>query len=153
MSKPTEAAVPVVHRRVINWSDTDAARIVYTVRFLDFAMEAIEQWFRNIVGCGWYEMNMDLGLGTPFVKVDIDFKAPLTPRDKLSITVLVERAGRSSITFNVAGDRDDGVRSFTGRLVCCVVDAAAKTPADIPAEWRARIEDYVSGCAVSPTHR
>jgi len=150
MSKPTEAApAPIVHHRVINWSDTDAALIVYTVRFVDFAMEAIEQWFRTVVGYSWYEMNMDLGLGTPFVKVDIDFKAPLTPRNTLRTAVLVERAGRSSIAFNVHGDREDGVRSFVGRLVCCTVDTQTKKPAAIPADWRTLIEDYMARCAVS----
>lgn len=149
MSKPTEtAAAPFVHHRVINWSDTDAALIVYTVRFVDFSMEAIEQWFRTVVGSGWYEMNMDRGLGTPFVKVDIDFKAPLTPRHKLKMTVLVERLGRSSISFQVTGERDDGVCSFVGRLVCCAVDTGTKKPVAIPDDWRANIEDYISRCAV-----
>jgi acyl-CoA thioesterase FadM len=39
MSRPTE---PFVHRRRILWGETDAARIAYTARFLDFAMEAAE---------------------------------------------------------------------------------------------------------------
>ena len=147
MSRPTEAPpAPFVHRRVINWGDTDAARIVYTGRFLDFALEAIEDWFRAVVGCGWYEMNMDLGIGTPFVKAGIDFKAPLTPRDGLRTTVLVERAGRASITFNVIGERDDGVRSFTGTLVCCVVAAGEMKPMEIPAPWRERIDHYTARC-------
>lgn len=140
---------PFVYHRVINWSDTDAALIVYTVRFVDFAMEAIEEWFRTVVGLSWYEMNIDLGIGTPFVKVDIDFKAPLTPRNKLKTTVLVERAGKSSITFNVNGERDDGVCSFAGRMVCCAVNTETKKPTEIPAEWRVNIEDYMSRCAVS----
>lgn len=148
MSRRTETPVaPFVHRRVINWSDTDAAQIVYTVRFLDFAMEAIEQWFRTVVGYGWYEMNMDLGVGTPFVKADIDFRAPLTPRDELHTTVRVERAGRSSITFTVTGQRDDGVRSFTGRLVCCAVATGEMRPVEIPVDWRERIDRYMARCS------
>lgn len=147
MSKLTETPpIPFVHRRVVNWGDTDAARIVYTGRFLDFALEAIEDWFRTVVGYGWYEMNVDLGVGTPFVKADIDFKAPLTPRDELRTTVLVERAGRSSMTFNVEGEREDGVRSFTGRLVCCAVATGEMKPVEIPADWRERIDRYVAAC-------
>ncbi|MGA8260073.1 MAG: thioesterase family protein [Arenicellales bacterium] len=147
MSRLTDTApAPFVHRRVINWGDTDAAHIVYTGRFLDFALEAIEDWFRAVVGYGWYEMNMDLGIGTPFVKADIDFKAPLTPRDGLQTTVLVERAGRASITFKVAGERDDGVCSFTGTLVCCVIAAGEMKPVEIPAKWRERIDQYTARC-------
>jgi 4-hydroxybenzoyl-CoA thioesterase len=147
MSKPTDSiTAPYVHRRVINWSDTDAAQIVYTVRFLDYVMEAVEGWFRSVVGSSWFEMNVDRGIGTPVVNVNFDFKAPLTPRDELRLTVLVERAGRASITFNILGDRDDGVRSFVTRLVCCAVDNRAMKSIDIPAEWRERIQGYMARC-------
>lgn len=139
--------VPFVHHRVINWSDTDAARIVYTVRFLDFAMEAIEEWFRTVIGSSWYEMNMDRGVGTPFVKVHIDFKAPLTPKHTLRTTVLVERAGRASITFAVSGERSDGVQSFTGRMVCCAIATGELKSIEIPKDWRERIDDYMARCA------
>ena len=40
--------VPFVHRRVPTWGETDGARIVYTVRFVDYAMDAIEAWFREV---------------------------------------------------------------------------------------------------------
>lgn len=148
MSKPTDISpAPYVHRRVINWSDTDAAQIVYTVRFLDYVMEAVEGWFRSVVGTSWYEMNVDRGIGTPIVNVSFDFAAPLTPRHVLQLTVLVERAGRASIAFNVSGDRDDGVHSFKARLVCCAADNREMKSVDIPAEWRQRIEDYMARCA------
>lgn len=148
--KPTDAAAaPYIHDRVINWSDTDAAQIVYTVRFLDYVMEAVEGWFRSVVGTSWYEMNVDRGIGTPVVSVNFDFSAPLTPRDVLRVTVLVERAGRASITFNILGDRGDGVRSFTTRLTCCAVDNKEMKSVDIPAEWRQRIEHYIERCAAS----
>lgn len=147
MSKPTEGpAAPYVHRRIINWSDTDAAQIVYTVRFLDYVMEAIEGWWRAVIGTSWYDMNMDRNIGTPVVSVNFDFKAPLTPKHVLELTVLVERAGRASITFNVYGDRDDGVRSFVARLTACAVDNRVQKSIEIPPEWRGRIEAYMARC-------
>lgn len=147
MSKPTESGpAPYVHHRVIHWGDTDTAQIVYTVRFLDYVMEAVEGWFRSVVGLDWYAMNVDLHIGTPVVNVNIDFKAPLTPKYDLRLTVLVERAGRASIAFNVLGDRDDGVRSFDARLVICAVDTRQLKTTAIPADWRARIDDYVERC-------
>lgn len=150
MSRPTEpSAAPYVHRRIINWSDTDAAQIVYTVRFLDYVMEAVEGWWRNVVGTSWYEMNVDRNIGTPVVNVNFDFTAPLTPRHVLELTVLVARAGRASITFNIFGDRDDGVRSFTAQLTACAVDNRAHESIEIPPEWRERIEDYMARCEVN----
>jgi 4-hydroxybenzoyl-CoA thioesterase len=150
MLKPTEAAAaPYVHHRVIHWSDTDAAQIVYTVRFLDYVMEAIEGWWRTVVGTNWFEMNVDRNIGTPVVNVNFDFKAPLSPRHGLQLTVLVERAGRASITFNVLGDRDDGIRSFTAKLTACAVDNRVQQSIEIPMEWRERIEAYIARCGAT----
>ena len=47
-------------------------------------MEAIEGWWRNVVGTNWFEMNVDRHIGTPVVNVNFDFKAPLTPRHAAS---------------------------------------------------------------------
>ncbi|HXH03679.1 MAG TPA: thioesterase family protein [Candidatus Competibacteraceae bacterium] len=149
MSRPTEAAMlaPYVHPRVIKWGDTDAAHIAYTVRFFDFAMEAIEGWFRNVLGIDWYRLNMDLHMGTPFVQVNMDIMAPLTPRDELRMIVLVEKMGRSSLAFGIRGERTDGVSSFKARFVCSLVDNRAMKSIPIPPEFRARIEHYMEACA------
>ena len=75
MSRPTEGLEPpglLVHRRRVLRGETDAARIAYTARFLDFAMEATEAWFRDRLGAGWYELNFDHGIGTPFVHASLD---------------------------------------------------------------------------------
>lgn len=147
MSKPTDTApAPYVHHRIINWSDTDAAEIVYTVRFLDYVMEALEGWWRNVVGTDWFEMNVDRHIGMPVVNINVDFNAPLTPRHRLRLTVLVERAGRASVTFNILGDRDDGIRSFEAKLTACAVDNREQKSIGIPPEWRERIEDYLARC-------
>ena len=74
---------PFLHARRIRWGESDPARIVYTARFLDFAMDAIEAFFTDRLGASFYEFNMDHGLGTPFVHVELDFRSPLTPRDTL----------------------------------------------------------------------
>src|SRR5687767_3262902 len=106
MSRPTDA--PFVHHRRVSWADTDAARIAYTGRFLDFAMEAIEAWWRERMGIDWYELNVDRGIGTPFVHVALDFRSPVTPRDTMAMTVMLTRLGGSSLRFAViarVGDR------------------------------------------------
>lgn len=75
MSKPTDAVAtaagaaaidypaPYVYRRRVRWGDSDAARIAYTVRFFDYAMEAIEGWFDDVLGSDWYISNTQHGLG------------------------------------------------------------------------------------------
>ena len=72
-------------------------------------MEAIEAWFRERIGIDWYELNLDRGVGTPFVHASLDFRSPVTPRDTLATTVLLARLGGSSLRFAVAGARGDEV--------------------------------------------
>lgn len=144
MSKPIE--IPYVHHRVIHWGDTDAARIAYTVRFFDYALEAIEGWWRALFDLNWYRLNVDLHMGTPFVQVQMDFHAPLNPRHELLITVLVDRLGGASLAFRVEGRRSDGVLSFSGRLVCCMVSTESMQPIPVPDEFRTTIEQYIAAC-------
>jgi acyl-CoA thioesterase FadM len=142
MSRPIEAAAaPFVHRRRILWGETDAARIAYTARFLDFAMEATEAWFRERLGAGWYELNLDHGVGTPFVHASLDFRSPLTPRDELETTVLLTRVGGSSLRFAATGRADGGRRLvYEGTLVCAFVDPAAMRPIRAPEVFRPALE-------------
>jgi acyl-CoA thioesterase FadM len=48
MSRPTEdGRFPFIHRRRVKWGESDPARIAYTARFLDFAMDAIEAFLQD----------------------------------------------------------------------------------------------------------
>ncbi|MBW8268017.1 acyl-CoA thioesterase [Caldovatus aquaticus] len=150
MVRPADAAAPLspfVHLRRISWAETDAARIAYTPRFLDFAVEAIEAWWRDRVGTDWYEMTVDRGIGTPFVHVALDFRSPVTPRDTLATTVLLVRLGGSSLRFAVAGRVGERL-VYEGTLVCAFVDAAALRPVRAPEEFRAALEREVALAAL-----
>ncbi|MCP5426312.1 MAG: acyl-CoA thioesterase [Gammaproteobacteria bacterium] len=140
------ATAPYTYRRRIHWSHTDAAHIVYTVRFFDYAMEAIENWFQDVVSLDWYRLNLDLHMGTPFVHIDMDFKAPLTPRHDLLVTVEVERLGDKSLSFKVFGKRSDEVDSFEARFTCCMVDNRSMTPISVPERMRNDIQNYIASC-------
>ena len=152
MLKRTEAVeledynCPVVHRRQIRWGETDSAGIVYTVRFIDFAMDSIEYWFSRVLSKAWFALNMREHTGTPFVHIDIDFKAPVTPDHVLSTEVRVSRLGSASIEFTVHGYRQDGVLSFVGNFVCCMVDNRTMKPKKIPLDYRQRIQKYMDQC-------
>lgn len=142
-------SVPYVHKRVPLWSETDAAQIVYTVRFVDYAMEAIEGWFRHVMQLDWYRMNTELDMGTPFVKMSMDIKTPLTPNDELDMCVLVEKMGRSSLTFNVVGKRNGEETSFESRFVCSMVRKSTMRSISIPEELRQDVNNYIAQCAAS----
>lgn len=143
MSRPTDPSAngPFVHERRIRWGESDPARIAYTARFLDFAMDAIEAYLLDRWGASYYELNVDHGRGTPFVKVELEFRSPLTPRDTLATEVRVARIGGSSTTFVVAGRVGDRL-AYEGRLTCAYVDVTGERmrPVPIPDAYRAAMQ-------------
>jgi acyl-CoA thioesterase FadM len=142
MSRPIEGkAYPFVHARRIRWGESDPARIAYTARFLDFAMDAIEAFFTDRLGASFYEFNVDMGSGSPFVRVELDFRSPVTPRDTLETEVRIAKLGGSSVTFVVTGRVGDRV-SYGGRLVCAFVDSTGTKmkPIPIPPAFREKLE-------------
>jgi 4-hydroxybenzoyl-CoA thioesterase len=149
MSRPIDSSAggvrrhvePFVHCRRVLWGETDAARIAYTARFLDWAMEAVEAWMRERIGLGWYELNVDEGMGTPFVHASLDFRSPVTPRDEIGTTVLLTRLGGSSLHIAVRGHTEGGTRLvYEGKLVCAFVDNRAMRAIPVPAHYRAALE-------------
>lgn len=123
------------HSRRITWGETDAARIAYTPRMLDYAMEALERWFQDRLGTGWYEMTVDHGIGTPFVHVEMDFRSPVTPRDTLASRVRLARLGGSSLRFAVTGRVGERL-VYEAVLVCAFVDTARMQPIPVPERYR-----------------
>ncbi len=121
-----------VHTRKIVWADSDPAGIAYSGRFPNFALEAIEAWCGDRLGMAWHEMHQNLGGGTPFVHMSMDFRASLRPGDALATAVALRKAGRSSMEFAVTGRLADGKVSFEGRFVCVFVDDATHQSRPIP---------------------
>lgn len=129
---------PYVHEIRVAWGDCDPARIVYTARIPGFALDAINGWWEDRLGDGWFQMEMDRGVGTPFVSMALDFRHPITPRHRLMCTVQPVRLGETSISFEVVG-RQDGVTCFEGRFTCVFVEAAAFSKRRPPDDIRALV--------------
>ena len=148
MTDPAAPAAPYCYPRRIQWGDADPALMAYTVRFLDFAMDAADSWFRDVVGTDWYRLNTEHGLGAPAVHVDMDFGAPLRPGDVLELTILVEHLGTSSLALRFEG-RVGGQSIYAGKLVHAFMDRETMRSTPIPALFREPIERYAAACQAS----
>jgi len=104
------------HQITVRWGDCDPAFIAYTGRIPNFALEAIDAWWKHHMNLNWFELNVDRKLGTPFVHMSLDFTAPLTPRHVLICTVELLGLGTTSITYRVRGFQD-GIQCFRGKFV------------------------------------
>jgi len=132
------------HEIRVNWGDCDPAKIAYTARIPEWALEAIDGWWEKHLGdAGWFHLNIDRNLGTPFVHMSIDFSAPITPRHRLICKVRPVRLGDTSIEFSVQAYQD-GILCFTGRFVNVFVVADAFKKLRVPEDIRSFVEPLLA---------
>lgn len=142
MTAQPEATVQQNFKHTIRpgWGDCDPAQIVYTGRLASFALDAIDAWWEHhLDGKGWFQLNIDDNIGTPFVNMNLDFKAPVTPRSKLVCEVWPNKLGNKSIEFRVNAFQDDQI-CFEGTFVCVFAIADKFEPIQPPASIRDMIE-------------
>ena len=132
------------HEIRVTWGDCDPARIAYTARIPYWALDAIDAWWEAQHCGGWFHMELDRNIGTPFVHMSLDFRAPVTPRHRLICKVGPTRLGTSSITFRVEGWQKDGL-CFEGTFVCVFTVADAFEPQSAPPDIRAIVEPMIVG--------
>ncbi|WP_147110523.1 thioesterase family protein [Tateyamaria sp. syn59] len=114
---------PFRHEIRVTWGDCDPARIAYTARLPWFALDAINAWWEaHLGGDGWYQLELDHNVGTPFVHMCMDFRSPVTPRHRLICEVWPSRLGEKSVTFRVDGWQG-GSLCFEGTFTCVFVIA------------------------------
>lgn len=127
----------------VTWGDCDPAKIAYTGRLPWFALDAINAWWEdNLGGAGWFQMELDRNVGTPFVRLEMDFRSPVTPRHELKCYVWPVKLGESSITFRVDGEQD-GKLCFSFRSVSVFTVADEFKKQRVPNEYRQIIEKHL----------
>jgi len=132
------------HEIRVTWADCDPAKIAYTGRIPNWALDAINGWWEaHLDGDGWYQMELDRGYGTPFVNMQLDFRSPITPRHRLICEVQPVRLGDRSVTFRVEGFQDDTL-CFEGEFTSVFIVAAEFRSRSAPEEVRAIIEPMLA---------
>ncbi|MEO0329853.1 MAG: acyl-CoA thioesterase [Pseudomonadota bacterium] len=131
------------HTIAVRWADCDPARIAYTGRLPNFALEAIDAWWEAHVGEDWYRMNVDGNIGTPFVHLSMDFRKPVTPRYPLVCEVRLLKLGNSSIRFSVRGLQDEAL-CFEGEFVEVFVTSPGFEKSGVPEKFKTRLESALS---------
>lgn len=143
--KPSTAHQHVVG---ITWGDCDPAKIVYTGRLPWFALDAINGWWeKHLDGDGWFQMETDHNVGTPFVRLEMDFRNPVTPRHDLVCHVWPVKLGDTSIAFRVDGEQD-GKLCFSTRTVSVFITANTFTKAPPPEVIREMVEREIRNSTV-----
>lgn len=137
------AEVAYSHEIRVTWGDCDPAKIAYTGRIPNWALDAINAWWEaHLGGDGWFQMELDRGYGTPFVHMSLDFRSTITPRHRLICKVAPVKLGTKSITFRVEGYQD-GTLCFEGTFVCVFIVSESFAPQAAPPEIREIVEPLI----------
>ncbi|MBC8268525.1 MAG: acyl-CoA thioesterase [Rhodospirillaceae bacterium] len=133
---------PLRLTRTVRWGDCDPAGIIYTPRVLDYAMETLETWNREILGVPWIKLNRELSMGFPTVRVEMDFISAPAVDDEVVLELKVEKLGHSSLTSIVTGHDGSGTIYFHVKVISCLVSVPAYKSTEIPDQFRQRILAY-----------
>lgn len=137
---------PLSYKRDVVWGDCDPAGIIYTPRILDYAMETLEKWNREVLGVTWTKLTQEMSMGAPTVRVEIDFVDAPKPDDKMVSDLRVIAVGNSSVTYGVIGHNGQGREYYRCKVISCYIARPAFTATPVPDVIRRRIDAYRRGC-------
>jgi 4-hydroxybenzoyl-CoA thioesterase len=124
---------------LVRFGDLDPAGIAYYPNLVNYLHESFEDFFAGHVGRPYPEVYRE-GIGFPTVKVEMEFLHPVHYGDRVSVGVVVERLGRSSVQLRYEGSVD-GRPVFRARNVAVVVDLKTFRSMPMPDWLRARFAE------------
>ncbi|OZI71990.1 acyl-CoA thioesterase [Bordetella genomosp. 12] len=137
------SATPFVVRRRVRWGECDPAGVVYTGKFVDYMLAAVNLFYANLAPVEFRQLLGELGIGMPCRGLDMDFRGALWPEDEFEIRVGVQEIRRSTFDMRVHGYQEGGRDIFLGRFsaICIPGDGQRKSVA-IPAALRSLLESH-----------
>ena len=123
---------------LVRFGDLDPAGIAYYPNLVNFLHESFEDFFSGYIGRPYPEVFRE-GLGTPTVKVEMEFHSPVHYGDHVDVDVIVEHVGRSSVRFRYEGSVL-GREVFTARNTTVMVDTKTFKPQPIPKWLREKLD-------------
>lgn len=129
----------------VRFSHCDPAGIVYFARYFDMLNGVVEDWFGQALGIDYHDMIGRRRTGLGFVSAGAEFSKPGFMGDCLDCAVVVERIGRSSLTFHIHASRADEP-ILTARLVMVTTSLETHRSIPLPDDLRAALERYLESC-------
>jgi len=134
---------PFVVRRRVRWGECDPAGVVYTGKFVDYMLAAVNLFYANLVESDYRTFLKSQGVGTPCRGLDMDFRGALWPEDEFLMRVRVRELRRASFDMQVDGYQESGREIFVGRFTgICIPGNGERTSVAIPDALRAALAQH-----------
>jgi acyl-CoA thioester hydrolase len=120
----------------VRYSEIDGQGVVFNAHYLTWFDTTITEYFRAL-GYDQYADAQSTGIDFHVVKSLIEYKAPVRFDWELDVGARVARIGNSSLVFELAIYRRDGVDTLvTGEIVWVYTSQQTHRPLPIPASIR-----------------
>ncbi|MCR4814596.1 MAG: acyl-CoA thioesterase [Lachnospiraceae bacterium] len=114
----------VPYRHIVRYYETDRMGITHHSNYIRFMEEARVDFLKQL---GWdYGKLESMGVVSPVVKVECQYKVPTTFEDELRIKVLVKECSGIRIRFLYQMKNQHGVMVCTAESEHCFVSAEGK---------------------------
>jgi acyl-CoA thioester hydrolase len=129
----------------VRWAEADAQGIVFNGHYLTYFDVAVTEYWRTI-GLPYPQGLEGTGVDVFAVKSTVEYKAPAHFDDELTICVRIARLGNSSMTFELAIERDANIIT-RGELIYACADPLKHCAVNIPDLLRSAITQFEAQAA------
>ena len=130
------AMVPFAIFRRVGWGECDPALIYYTPHAIDYAAEATEAWFEEILGVSLLGLAAEYGFDAHFLRIDCSYLKPLVASQRVELRATVSDVDDSRLVLAVSGDDPGGQLCFMVRMVVGFVTLHERRPVPMPAVFK-----------------
>ena len=129
---------PVSCEMPVQWGDMDALNHVNHTVFIRWMETARMHYF---VACGFTDLLEEKGVGPILAGLKVDYHAPVTFPDTMTIHTTITRMGGASFDmgYRITSSARDGETVATAIVHGVAFDYAAGKPTRIPDDLRARV--------------
>ena len=119
-------------KRTVLFGDCDPGGVIYTPRISYFVVEAVHEFLASILGGPGVRELFSMSILPPARALSIEFLAPFTWDDELTITVVPTEPGNTSFGFTVTAHKGENDEVFRAALTQVCVSPETKRPVPVP---------------------
>jgi 4-hydroxybenzoyl-CoA thioesterase len=129
---------------LVRFSHCDPAGIIFYPHYFVMFNGLVEDWFNQALEINYADFITTRRLGLPMVNIKCDFVAPSKIGEIITLTLTLERIGKSSLVLATGAQMENQIR-IAAQLTLCVFSFDTKRAAPIPDDLRARFIDFQQG--------
>jgi acyl-CoA thioesterase FadM len=133
---------PFVVRRRVRWSDCDPAGVVYTGKFTEYVLHAVNLFQAELSRGDAAAWRKELGIDTPCKGMALEFHRALWPEEEFELLLDVPEIREHGYDIRIEATQPGGVRIFSARVSPICIRRDARVRALIPPALLAALEPF-----------